>query len=81
MGQEEPHEAHLREVLHLVINNSWLQYILGTEQVESSPAENDLGVILVDTTLNIRQQCTLAARRLMVLWTALGEVLPATQGR
>ncbi|KAK4818025.1 hypothetical protein QYF61_004149 [Mycteria americana] len=49
------------KVLHLGRNNSMHQYTLGTNQVESSFAEKDLG-ILVNTTLNMGQQCALAAK-------------------
>ncbi|KAK4825268.1 hypothetical protein QYF61_026069 [Mycteria americana] len=50
-----------RKVLHLVRNNSGHQYLLGVTQLESSSAEKDLGV-LVDTKLNMSQQCALATK-------------------
>ncbi|GAB0179219.1 mitochondrial enolase superfamily member 1 [Grus japonensis] len=49
-------------VLHLERNKPRHQYMLGVDQLESSLAEKDLGV-LVDTKLNVSQQCALAAKR------------------
>ena len=59
------------QILHLGRNNPMHQYMLGAIQLESSMAEKNLGV-LVDTRLNMSQQCALAA---------LDKVLPAGQGR
>lgn len=51
-----------RKVLHLGKNNLRHQYMLGANQMESSSAEKNLGV-LVDTKLMMNQQCTLAAKK------------------
>ncbi|GAB0177268.1 mitochondrial enolase superfamily member 1 [Grus japonensis] len=50
------------KVLHLGRNNSKHQYMLGASCLESSLAEKDLQCVLVDTRLNMSQQCALAAK-------------------
>lgn len=47
---------------HLGRNNPRDQYMLGTDELESSSAEKDLGV-LVENKLNMSQQCILAGKK------------------
>ncbi|KAK4824399.1 LOW QUALITY PROTEIN: hypothetical protein QYF61_014059 [Mycteria americana] len=49
-------------IVHLGWSKAGHKYKLGEEWPDSSPAERDLGV-LVDSRLNVSQQCALAAKR------------------
>ncbi|GAB0210381.1 mitochondrial enolase superfamily member 1, partial [Grus japonensis] len=51
------------QALHLWRNNPMHQYMLEANRLESSFAEKNLGGLLVDTKLNMSQQCALAAKK------------------
>ena len=54
-------------VLHLLQSNTGYRYILGDEQIKSSSEERDLGVI-VDSRLNMGEQCAMAAKDKLNFW-------------
>jgi len=67
-------------VLHLARNNPMHQHMLGADQLESSLAEKELDV-LVDTMLNMSQQCALVSKKRLVSWAELGGLFPPGQRR
>ena len=60
------------KVLHLGRNNPRHQYMLGATQLESSLAEKGLR-ILVDTKLNVRWKCALAAKKANGILGCIGQ--------
>ncbi|KAF4790147.1 hypothetical protein TURU_144543 [Turdus rufiventris] len=57
------------KVLHLGLSNPPYQPMLGDEQIQSSPAQKDLGV-LGEERLDMTQPCALTAQKPNVSWTA-----------
>ena len=69
------------KVLHLGRNNPMHQCMLGATQLESSCKEKDLGV-LVDTRLNMSQQCALAAKKMNGIFSFIRQSIASRdQGR
>ena len=69
-----------RKVLHPGRNTPRDQHMLGAEWLESSLAEKDLEV-LVDTKLNVSQQCTLGTKKANGIPGCIRRNVPSRLGR
>ena len=58
------------KVLHVGRSNPRHSYKLGGEEIQSNPAEKDLGALLNEKLNMSRLQCVLAAQKPTVSWAA-----------